>query len=358
MRRSLLWGIAVLMVLAVGVFGSLGGDTSSAARWGADYFPNLRLVTHEGKDVRFYEDLIKGKIVVINFIYANCPDICPLSSARMAKVYEWLGDRVGRDIFIYSITLDPEHDTPDVLNQYAAAFGAGPGWVFLTGRPEDVHAIRWKLGERSRTLSEHRSDMVVGNDATGFWRRTSLMGNLTVVTEDILAMDPQWQARRRPIPADSLVKTREDYLVHQDHPGEALFLKACSFCHTIGEGDRVGPDLQGVTARRDRAWLIRFLMDPEALRARKDPIAADLDARYSVKMPYLDLSEADATDIIAYLETEEKRVRAETAPAELAPGHSHNHDHHEHNHGHGTEAGKASSVSEADSGFARFSDES
>lgn len=326
----LLRGIAVPTGLAVAVLAIPGGSTASGPRWGANYFPNFRVVTHEGKTVRFYEDLIKGKIVVINFIYANCPDICPLTAARMAKVYEWLGERVGRDIFIYSITLDPENDTPEVLQKYAAAFHAGPGWLFLTGKPDDIHTIRWKLGERSRTLSEHRSDMVVGNDSTGFWRRTSVMGNLTVVTQDILEMDPTWQARKQAVSADSLKKTRQDYRIHQDRPGEALFLKACSFCHTIGEGERVGPDLKDVTARRDRAWLIPFLMDPKALRARHDPIAMELDARYSVKMPYLGLSEADANDVVAYLETEMKRVRSEAARAE--PGRSHNHDHHEHNH--------------------------
>ncbi len=119
MRRNLRWTIAALTALTVSGLGSLGGDTAWAARRGANYFSNLPVVTHEGKRLRFYDDLIKGKIVVINFIYTSCPDICSLSTARMATVQKWLGERVGRDVFIYSISLDPERDSPDVLKAYS-----------------------------------------------------------------------------------------------------------------------------------------------------------------------------------------------------------------------------------------------
>ncbi len=178
---------------------------------------------------------------------------------------------------------------------------------------------------------------MIGNDVTGFWRRTSLMGNLRIVTRTILEMIPDWRPPKRAASADSLKKTRQDYRI-EDRPGEALFLKACAFCHTIGEGDRVGPDLKGVTARREHDWLIRFLMDPVALRAMKDPIAVELDAEYAVKMPYLDLSEADAEDLVVYLETQMKRLGAEAASAEPESSHSHSHDHdhdhHDHSHRH------------------------
>jgi cytochrome oxidase Cu insertion factor (SCO1/SenC/PrrC family)/mono/diheme cytochrome c family protein len=338
MRRSLLWSIAALTALTVWSLGNLGGGTASAARRGANYFPNLPVVTHEGKTLRFYEDLVKGKIVVINFIYTSCPDICSLSTATMALVQKWLGERVGRDVFIYSISLDPENDSPEVLKEYAAAFKAGPGWLFLTGKPEDIHLIRWQLGERSRTLDEHRSDMVLGNDATGEWRRISLMGNLKLVTQRILEMDPKRRAQRRAVSVESLEKTPRDYQI-RNRPGEALYLKACAACHTVGNGDRVGPDLNGVTTRRDRTWLIRYLVAPEVLRARKDPIAVELDARYEgVTMPNLGLSEVDAGDLIVYLETQMNRLSAEAGFAKLEPGHDHhNHDNdndHDHDHGH------------------------
>ena len=72
-----------------------------ASPWGAAYFPDVPLVTHEGKSVRFFTDLIENKIVVVNFIYTRCPDVCSLETAKLRQVQELLGDRVGRDIFMY-----------------------------------------------------------------------------------------------------------------------------------------------------------------------------------------------------------------------------------------------------------------
>jgi len=99
------------------------------------YFPNVKLQTQDGKTVRFYDDLIKGKIVTINFFYAKCEGICPTVTANLARVQKLLGERMGRDIFMISISLKPETDTPAVLKEYAEMFKAKPGWTFLTGNP-------------------------------------------------------------------------------------------------------------------------------------------------------------------------------------------------------------------------------
>ena len=107
-------------------------------------FPNVTLTTHEGKKVRFYDDLIKDKIILINFMYVKCDGICPGTTANLVNVQKMLGDRVGRDIFMYSITLKPEEDTPEVLNRYAKAYKTKPGWLFLTGEPKDVELLRRK----------------------------------------------------------------------------------------------------------------------------------------------------------------------------------------------------------------------
>src|SRR5476651_2114272 len=116
------------------------------SQWGANYFPNVVLTTQNGKKVHFYDDLIKGKIVVIDLIYTHCKDMCPLETARLAQVQRLLGDRVGKDIFFYSISIDPKQDTPEVLKAYAEKFHAGPGWLFLTGKEEDILLISKKLG--------------------------------------------------------------------------------------------------------------------------------------------------------------------------------------------------------------------
>ena len=137
MRWKSLVGIAAVVALLVCAW-SLGPARPVVAapdgpRWGPDYFPNVPLTTQEGRSVRLYDDLLKDKIVAIDLIYTTCQYQCPLETARLVQVQRLLGDRVGKDIFFYSITIDPEHDTPAVLKAYAEKFHAGPGWLRSTG---------------------------------------------------------------------------------------------------------------------------------------------------------------------------------------------------------------------------------
>ena len=317
-------GLAASIALAAG--------TASSARWDESYFPDLPLVTQQGDTVRFYDDLIRGKIVVISFIYATCPDICSLTTARLAQVEEMLGDRVGRDIFRYSITLDPGTDTPAVLRDYVEPFQLDPSWLFLTGKPDDVEAVRWKLGERSRTLSEHTAMIMLGNDRTGEWQRASAFDDLKRIVQKISEMDPDYRNRApQQLPAGT---PQQGYAGVEraarigGQQGQGLFLKACAVCHTIGNGDFVGPDLIDVTARRERGWLTRFLIDPQLMRLQKDPVALALDARFpKALMPYLGLSEIDVDDLLVYIEAQTKRSGALAGlPAEP------HHDHTDHRH--------------------------
>jgi protein SCO1/2 len=292
---------------------AFGGSSASAAAWGENYFPNVPLVTQDGQTVRFYDDLIKGKIVLVNFIYASCKEVCPLVTARMAQLQKQLGDRVGRDIFLYSITLDPIRDTPEALKKHANAFHAGPGWLFLTGKPEDIERVRYKLGERSKSLVDHRNDAIAGNGATGEWERTSLFQDVAQIALTILNMDPAFRAQKDNQPGTAYVNMAP--LRSTSGPGQALFLKACASCHTIGQGDLVGPDLQGVTVRRDRAWLSQFMRRPDVMRAKQDPIALALSAKYEgVSMPNLGLSETDVSDLLAYVESQTSRLAAPSRP--------------------------------------------
>ena len=307
-------------MLLYSLFGLLITAPVSATTWGDSYIPNVPLVTQDGQTVRLYDDLIKDKIVLINFIYASCKEVCPLVTARMAQVQQALGDHVGRDIFLYSISLDPEHDTPAVLKKYAQAFHAGPGWLFLTGNPGDIAVARYKLGERGRDLTDHRNDAMAGNGATGEWERTSLFQDVGQLALVILNMDPAFRNQKGNAPGNAYVNMAPVPYVNQ--PGQALFVKVCASCHTIGRGDLVGPDLQGVTARRDRSWLSRFLQAPNVMRAKQDPIAVALSARFpGVSMPNLGLSAADVGDLLAYLEAQTEE------PAALARSDAdHHHD--------------------------------
>jgi cytochrome oxidase Cu insertion factor (SCO1/SenC/PrrC family)/cytochrome c2 len=324
MQRTLLAGIALLAavtVSALSTFEALG------SRWGNDYFPNLPVVTQDGKTVRFYDDLIKGKIVVISFIFTSCTDFCPLTTARMLQVEDKLGDLVGRDIFFYSITVDPENDTPEKLKEYAEAYSTGPGWRFVTGKPEDIRSILSKLGERRRKLTDHRNDIVIGNDATGEWSKDSLFGNLDRLAMVIRSMDPAWRDQVRTVPHDEASNTG---LLFNDQPGQSLFKKICAPCHTIGVGDRVGPDLQGVTTRRERGWLSSYIRNPHKMRAQNDPTALALAAKYkSARMPILGVTENDAADLIGYLQSETTRLSEAKKSADAAAG-AHGHHHHDH----------------------------
>jgi protein SCO1/2 len=270
-----------------------------ASRWGKDYVPNVPVVTQDGEVFRFYDDLVKDKIFVVNFLFTSCREVCPIAAARMAQLQERLGDRVGKDVFFYSISVDPANDTPDKLKKYAETFGAGPGWLFLTGIPEDINLIRQRLGERSRFLGEHRNDVLLGNGTTNSWQRDSLMGDME---RFITVLDQMDLSASKRAPVEEGGKVVEAYEL-KGPPGEALFIKICSGCHTVGRGDRVGPDLADITQRRQRSWLIDFIASPERMRARKDPIALALVAKYpNVRMPGVGIAEDEAAELVAYID--------------------------------------------------------
>jgi protein SCO1 len=299
--------LAMLTALAVLLPDASGAQTS---RWGKAYFPNATVITQDGKSLQFFDDLIKDKVFVISFLYTSCRDICPLATSRLAELQEKLGDSMGRDIFFYSISIDPETDTPERLKEYANTFQAGPGWLFLTGTPHDIDAIRHKLGERSRVLSEHRNEILLGNGATGEWARNNVLGDLDSLALTVRSMDPKWR------PAGGTAHTGLKALKFDfaSQPGQALFKRLCAGCHTVGRGDRVGPDLAGAIGHRDRDWLVSFIANPEKMRREKDPIALGLVAKFpTVRMPALGISDSDAGDLLAYIAHLEaqhaKRVR-------------------------------------------------
>jgi protein SCO1/2 len=197
--------------------------------------------------------------------------------------------------------------------------------LFLTGKPEDIRAINSKLGDKSQKLSEHRNEIVLGNDATGEWARNSVFGDLDRLIMDIRSMDPKWRNEVHQPKFDEASNT--GYALDLQ-PGQSLFKKLCVPCHTIGVGDRVGPDLRGATERREHAWLTRFIRTPEKVLAEKDPVALTLAAKFpGVRMPNLGLSDLDAADLISYIETQTSRL---TDGAQDAAVGSAGHHHHQH----------------------------
>jgi protein SCO1/2 len=269
----------------------------AANRWGANYFPNVALTTQDGKTVRFYDDLIKGKAVAINFIYTSCDEVCPLETATLAQTYKLLGARAGRDIFFYSISTDPKNDTPAVLKAYAEKFGAT--WLFLTGKKEDIRLLGKKLGmlrERDEaTNSHHAAQLMLGDEPKGQWQRNSAVDN----PEFLAARMGTFFGWRDSWPERSYADARPITVPN----GQRLFASKCSSCHSLGQGDKLGPDLAGVTTRRERAWLTRYISAPEEMLAAGDPVATALFHKYKqVRMPNLKLGKRDITDILNFLE--------------------------------------------------------
>ena len=295
-------GLAAAALLGAAVI-SQPEPALAGSRWGADYFPNVQLVTQDGVSVRLYDDLLKGKSVAINVMYTSCRDEFPLETARMVQLQRLLGERVGRDIFFYSITIDPKRDKPEVLKAYAQKYGVGPGWLFLTGNEEDIKLATKKLGlsrvRDSASKDGHSASLMVGNEPSGLWMRNSAVDNpqfLATTIGNLLG----WKDTA---PKKSYSEARPLVL----DKGEYFFQSQCSVCHTIGQGDKMGPDLLGVTARREHAWLTRYIMMPDKVLAERDPTAVALFEKYRyTRMPNLRLSPAEVAAVLSYLDARGK----------------------------------------------------
>ena len=282
------------------------GDVNS----GSSHFPNVELITQDGKKVRFYEDLIKGKVVAIELMYTTCKYNCPLETARLVQLQKMMGDRMGKDVFFYSITIEPEIDTPKVLKAYAEKYHIGPGWTFLTGKEADIKLISKKLGLDSlpdvNDPDGHTSHLLIGNETTGLWMRNSALDNTK-----FLSMKIEQLIGYRPQTVDAVAASQAGAIKLNLDKGAYLFATRCAACHTIGNGDKIGPDLLGVTNVRDLNWLRKTISEPDRLLAEKDPIATALFKQYKeVQMPRLGLAEADVNVLIDFMKRETASFRA------------------------------------------------
>jgi protein SCO1/2 len=292
----------------------------AASPWGKDYFPNVILTTQDGESVRFFDDLIKDKVVAINFIYTSCPDTCPLETAQLVNVQNILGDRMGKEVFFYSITIDPENDTPPVLLEYRERFGAR--WTFLTGDEVDIIELRKKLGlyieEIQDGSNNHNVSMIIGNQATGRWMKRSPFENTYVLADQLGNWLSGWKGAQQERNYASAPKLRSI------PRGEQLFRTRCANCHTVTGYEQegaLGPDLLGVTRQRDRDWLLNWLRAPDQMLAKKDPVAMALYEKYNkLAMPNMRLNQQDATALISYIDEETQRLAG--TPNQQNPGSS------------------------------------
>ena len=161
-------------------------ENSSTAQ---KYFSDVVLVNQHGQQFRFYSDLLNGKVVVISSFMATCTSACPVKNRNLEKLQEAAGDRLGKDVFILSISVDPVTDTPERLKEYAKTYHAKPGWHFLTGKKENVDWALYKIGQYVPEKENHFNVLVIGNESTGLWKKAFGLAkaeDLTIVFASVL----------------------------------------------------------------------------------------------------------------------------------------------------------------------------
>jgi cytochrome oxidase Cu insertion factor (SCO1/SenC/PrrC family) len=302
------------------VLALLLATSASAAdlhRAGLNYFTDVELVDQNGAKVRFYSDLLAGKVVVINSFFATCNGSCPVMSAAFRKIQTALGDRVGRDVHLVSITVDPETDTPAQLRKFAKAASAGPGWRLVTGSKENVSQALRKLGLLTETKETHTAIVLIGNEPKGVWKKAfGLAGADEIVrlvaevaAESSALSESEKRGRHLYRHGESLSSRPVTALVGADGATEiAASAVACGSCHGV-EGRGV-PEGSIEPADIRAATLANFLVTPKRRRPRYDDalLARALrEGRDAAEqplapvMPRYGMDDRDLADLIAYL---------------------------------------------------------
>lgn len=151
--------------------GRASGEAARSEAKGRKYFSDVVLVNQAGQPMRFYTDLLKEKVVVISSFFSTCTGVCPMVNHKLAQIQQALGDRMGRDVYLISLSVDPETDTPARIKEYARSLNAGPGWYFLTGKKENVDWALYRLGLYVENKDNHSTLLIIGNESKGVWRK-------------------------------------------------------------------------------------------------------------------------------------------------------------------------------------------
>lgn len=178
------WGSAVAQETT-----KQGATADSPAK---KYFTDVELVNQNGQKVRFYSDLLQGKVVIINSFFATCAGSCLPLTRNLEKLQQALGERMGKEVHILSISVDPTVDTPTSLKAYAKKLNAGPGWHFLTGDKESVDFALKKIGHFVDSKESHLNIFIIGNERTGLWKKAfglAKSDELMKVVESVLYDD-------------------------------------------------------------------------------------------------------------------------------------------------------------------------
>ena len=133
--------------------------------------PDAEVVNQDGKRIRFYSDLVKDKVVIVSFVFTTCALICPMQGESLSKLQAELGERLGSEVHLISVSTDPEGDTPERLKTWGLKFGARPGWTLVTGKKSEIDKVAVALTGAPAVKGEHSPAVFVGSDKTGRWIR-------------------------------------------------------------------------------------------------------------------------------------------------------------------------------------------
>jgi cytochrome oxidase Cu insertion factor (SCO1/SenC/PrrC family) len=127
---------------------------------------------------------MQGKVVIINPFFTQCTGVCPVMNTNLQKIQNHLGDKLGTEVNIISLTVDHENDTQKVLFEYAQKYGAKEGWHFLTGEKANIEFALGKLGKLVNNREAHDAVFLVGNLETKLWKKVNGLANIN----DIIAL--------------------------------------------------------------------------------------------------------------------------------------------------------------------------
>jgi protein SCO1 len=178
--------------------GASAGAKASAASSSQKHIPDVNVIDQNGRSRHFYTDLVKGRVVAINFVYTTCTTICPPLGATFGRLQKSLGAHFGKDVFLISISVDPAVDTPERLRSWAAQFGGKPGWTLVTGDKMEINQLLKSLGSDVASPESHSPMVLVINDRTETWKRVYGLGDTAALTrsiEEVMA-EPRHQLRR------------------------------------------------------------------------------------------------------------------------------------------------------------------
>lgn len=164
-------------------------DAAAAEEKARNYFTDLEVVDQNGKRMRFYSGVLKDRVVLINFVFTNCLDACPMMTKKLIQTRKLLVDAVKDDIWFVSVSVDPERDTPEAMKAFAKKQGVDESrWLFLTGSKENLNIIVKRLGQYTPEVEAHSTLMLAGNDKTRHWTRVMPMVPPAGVAEQLRAL--------------------------------------------------------------------------------------------------------------------------------------------------------------------------